>query len=198
MVPFPDSADRLSPSGPFLPISRAGLVRGGSDCTRENVTYPPAAPFIFQRTNSKTDLIQIPLPNFRPGNSILSVATVSYFQVEQPVEGEPSAFVLFPIIVIGSQSFAIDNTFNENGGSFQGSDLTRTLTQIALWRPDPAQITQDPVIGWGGVVAGPNTPLQIPGGPVGTAGNSAWFVAFEIGEDSITQVCPTKFMPVPP
>lgn len=198
MVPFPDSADRLSPSGPFLPISRAGLVRGGSDCTRENVTYPPAAPFIFQRTNSTTDLIQVPLPNFRPGNSILSVATVSYFQVEQEGEGSPSAFVLFPLIVIGSQSFAIDNTFNEMGGSFAGSDLIRTLTQVALWRPDPAQITQDPVIGWGGVVAGPNTPVQIPGGPVGTAGNSAWFVAFEIGEDSITQVCPTKFMPVPP
>jgi hypothetical protein len=198
MVPFPDSADRLSPSGPFLPISRAGLVRGGSDCTREDVTYPPAAPFIFQRTNSKTDLIQIPLPNFRPGNSILTVATVSYLQVEQEQEGEPSAFVLFPLIVIGSNTFAVDNTFNENGGSFEGSDLTRTLTQVALWRPDPAQITQDPVIGWAGIVAGPNTPVQIPGGAVGTAGNSAWFVAFEIGEDSITQVCPTKFMPVPP
>ena len=198
MVPFPDSADRLSPSGPFLPIARAGLIRGGSDCTRENVTYPPQAAFIFQRTNSSTDLIQIPLPNFRPGNSILTVATVSYFQVEQDNEGDPSGLVLFPIILVGSQSFAIDNTFNENGGSFAGSDLTRTLTQVALWRPDPAQITQDPVIGWAGIVAGPNTPLQIPGGPVGTAGNSAWFVAFEIGEDSITQVCPTKFMPVPP
>jgi len=51
------------------------------------------------------------------------------------------------------------------------------LTQLALWRPDPAQITQDPVIGWGGVVAGPDTPLQIPGGPIGTSGSSAWFVA---------------------
>jgi hypothetical protein len=119
---------------------------------------------------------------------------VSYFQVEQDEEGEPSAFVLFPLIVIGSQSFAIDNTLNEMGGSFAGSDLIRTLTEVALWRPDPAQITQDPVIGWGGIVAG----RQIPGGAVGTAGNSAWFVAFEIGEDSITQVCPTKSMPVPP
>jgi len=27
--------------------------------------------------------------------------------------------------------------------------------------------------------------------------SSAWFVAFEIGEDSITQICPTKFIPVP-
>jgi hypothetical protein len=198
MVPFPDSADRLSPSGPFLPIARAGLVRGGSDCTREDVTYPPAAPFIFQRTNSKTDLIQIPFPNFRPGNSILTVATVSFFQVEQEGEGDfPSALVLFPIIVVGSQSFAIDNTFNEMGASLEGPDLTRTLTQVALWRPDPAQITQDPVIGWGGVVAGQNTPVQVFGGPVATSGLSAWFIAFEIGEDSITQVCPTQFMPVP-
>ena len=197
MVPFPDSADRLSPSGPFLPIARAGLVRGGSDCTRENVTYPPAAPFIFQRTNSASDLIQIPLPNFRPGNSILTAAAVTYFQVQQDGETEPSALLLFPIIVIGSQSFTIDNIFNENGGSFGANDLLRTLTHVALWRPDPDQITQDPVIGWGGVVAGPDTPLQIPGGPVGNAGSSAWFVAFEIGEDSITQVCPTKFMPVP-
>ena len=199
MVPFPDSADRLSPSGPFLPIARAGLIRGGSDCTRENVTYPPQAPFIFQRTNSSTDLIQIPLPNFRPGNSILTMATVSYFQVEQDINDRvPSGLLLFPLIVIGSQSFGVDNTFNENGGSLERFDLTRTLTQVALWRPDPVQITQDPVIGWGGVVAGLNTPLQIPGGPVGSSfGNSAWFVAFEIGEDSITQVCPTKFIPVP-
>ena len=94
---------RLSPSGPFLPISRAGLVRGGSDCTRENVTYPPAAPFIFQRTNSTTDLIQIPLPNFRPGNSILTAAAVSYFQVEQDEEGNPSALLTFPILVVGSR-----------------------------------------------------------------------------------------------
>jgi hypothetical protein len=196
-MPFPDSADRLSPSGPFLPVSRAGLVRGGSDCTREDVTYPPTGPFILQRTNKASDLIQIPLPNFRPGNSILTAATVSYFQVEQQTEGSPSALLLFPIIVIGSQSFAVDNTFNLMGGSFGDSDLTRTLTQVALWRPDPAQITQDPVIGWGGVVAGPNTPLLIPGGPVDNAGSSAWFVAFEIGEDSITQICPTTFMPVP-
>src|SRR5260221_6981140 len=197
MMPFPDSADGLSPSGQFLPVARAGLVRGGSDCTRGDVTYPPAAPFIFQRTNSASDLIQIPLPNFRPGNSILAAAAVSYFQVEQDVETAPSALLLFPILAIGAQSFAVDNTFNLMGGSFGESDLTRTLTQLALWRPDPAQITQDPVIGWGGVVAGPDTPLQIPGGPIGTSGSSAWFVAFEIGEDSITQICPTTFIPGP-
>ena len=196
MVPFPDAADRLSPSGPFLPTLSAGLVRGGSDCTRESVTYPPTAPFIFQRTNNATDLIQIPLPNFRPGNSILTAATVSYFQVEQET-GSPSALLLFPILVVGSQSFAIDNTFNINGGSFNESEFTRTLTQVALWRPDPDQITEDPIIGWGGVVAGPDTPLQIPGGPVGNAGSSAWFIAFEIGEDSITQVCPTNLIAVP-
>ena len=198
MVPFPDSADRLSPSGPFLPIARAGLIRGGSDSPRENVTYPPSAPFIFQRTNNASDVIQIPLPNFRPGNSILTAAAVSFFQIEQGGDtDEPSALLLFPILVVGSQSFAIDNTFNEMGGSFGDLDVIRTLTQVALWRPDPAQITQDPVIGWGGIVAGPNTPLQISGGPVGMAGFSAWFVAFEIGEDSITQLAPTKLMPVP-
>jgi hypothetical protein len=49
--------------------------------------------------------------------------------------------------VIGSQSFTIDNIFNENGGSFGANDLLRTLTHVALWRPDPDQIAQDPVIG---------------------------------------------------
>jgi hypothetical protein len=196
MVPFPDAADRLSPSGPFLPTLSAGLVRGGSGCTRESVTYPPLAPFIFQRTTDPNDLIQIPLPNFRPGNSILTVATVVFVEELDSEEDPPSLLILFPLLNVGGTVSAIDNTVSVMGGSSADTDIVRTLTQVSLWRPDPDVITEDPVIGWAGVVGG-NTPLQIPGGSVATSGASSWFVAFEVGEDSITQVCPTTLIPVP-
>jgi len=129
MVPFPDAADRLSPSGPFLPTLTAVLV-------------------------------------------------------------------IFPLLNVGGVVHAIDNTFNVMGGSFADNDFVRTLTQVALWTPDPDAITEDPVIGWAGVVGGSNT-IAIPGGPVAKNLAASWFIAFEIGEDSITQVCPTTLIPVP-
>lgn len=196
MVPFPDAADRLSPSGPFLPTLTAGLVRGGSDCTRESVIYPGEKPFIFQRTNTSTDLIQIPLPNFRPGNSILTAAAVTFLEEEGDGESPPAVLAIFPLINVDGDVKAIDNTINLMGGSFAETDLVRTLTQVALWRPDPDFITEDPVIGWAGVVGGTNS-IAIPGGPIAKSGAASWFIAFEIGEDSVTQVCPTTLIAVP-
>ena len=195
MVPFPDAPDRLSPSGPFLPIARAGLIRGGSDCPREPITYPAPGPFIFQRSSAPNDFIQIPLPNFRPGNSILTVATVTF--TEEPSEAVPSVLVQCPAILIGPQTFTVDNAFSVMGMNSNQGDTIRTLTQAALWQPDPALVTQDPLIGWFGVVGG-NVPIKIPGGPLASAeGTNSWFMAFEIGEDSITQLGPTTLTPLP-
>ena len=193
MVPFPDAADRLSPSGPFLPTLSAGLVRGGSDVTREPVTYPAENALIFQRTADPNDIIQVPLPNFRPGNSILTAATVVFLQGEDTT---PSLLTLFPLLNVGGSVVAVDNTFSVMGGSFGDSDTIRTLTQLSLWRPDPDVITEDPIIGWAGAIFG-SVDLTILGGSATPNLSAAWFVAFEIGEDSITQIGPTTLIPVP-
>jgi hypothetical protein len=97
---------------------------------------------------------------------------------------------------VGGSVQAVDNTFSIMGGSFGDSDTIRTLTQVSLWRPDPDVITEDPVIGWAGAVFG-SVPLTILGGSVTPNLSAAWFVAFEIGEDSITQIAPTTLIPVP-
>jgi hypothetical protein len=58
-------------------------------------------------------------------------------------------------------------------------------------------ITASGQIGWFGVVGG-NVQFKIPGGPLASSeGTNSWFMAFEIGEDSITQLGPTTLTPLP-
>lgn len=195
-MPFAVSPDRLSPSGPFLPVG--GVIRSWWDTTEEDIDYPAlvdpgGSPVPILRSQLPDIEIRMTLTNFRPGNTLVFLHAVTW---RTAIESDAGA-IFFPALDIDGAGFL----FVDNGttlGFSEGGDAVQTAGMCAF-RPDPLAVTQTPIVTFllGNLGAGDVT---IPGGPLSFSGlpGSAWFGVLELNEQNSVQLPPgTTLSPIP-
>jgi hypothetical protein len=198
-MPWPISADRLSPSGPFLPLG-GGIIKIGGDCVR-----------IFQELEENdvqfllhdlVTVLQVPIPDYKPGNGLLPMITLGY--VWQPGEDDITAVVMLPVLNIAGDLFVVDNTLStfvvEGTGVDHEGDNLGVLTAHSFFVPPPELMTSDPTIGWLVANSGNGT-LTILGENFGPTGGDSpgrtWVTVAELDQRGIIQTCEVDMFPLP-
>ena len=201
-MPWPTAPDRLSPSGPILPIG-GGILKIGGDCVEERQEIPADELTVINRLQGPPAVpVQIPVPDYTPGNALWIQSSVNW--VWQPSEDETALVVIVPALQVGLAPKFMDNTataftVNGTGPSAMGDALGMTTTQ-ALVIPDPEEIDAGITVAFlivhtgGGDLLLLGNPAESPDQDPGRC----YFTVAEMNPSGVIKACFVPVIDIPP
>lgn len=198
-MPWPISPDRLSPSGPFLPI--AGPIKIGSDCVREPQEIEDNVLTVIESLPGVP--VQIPIPGYEPGAPLLLTSSLAWGM--EPGEDSEIFIQILPILQFGVDGFVPDNALTAwvisgTGETHEGANVGMTTTQH-LFVPDPEiALLGGLTVAWFIAKAG-DAEFEVFGfdaeGPGINSPSRSWFSAAELDAGGLIQACSVELVPIP-
>lgn len=199
---WPNSPDRLSPSGPVLPIG-GGILKIGGDCVQERQEIPEDELTVINRLQGPPAVpVQIPVPDYTPGNALWIHSSIQW--AWSPGEDRTAFVVLVPVLQVGIAPKFMDNTatawvVDGTGASAQGDSIGMTTTQ-ALVIPTPEEIDAGITIGFLINVNGSGEFLLL-GNPADAPDQDpgrCFFTVAEMTPRGVIKACPVDVVDIPP